>query len=191
MFSDNQRVDEDQRAITDCQMGKKESYRILVDKYKTRAYYAALVYTGNSEDALDLSQEAFFRAYKSIKSFEKGKSFYTWLYRILRNLCINHYHRIKKRSVVFSDVEAQKGSELTIPAISRPDEIFEEHEMREVVWQALNSLPEKDREILILKEYQELSYKEISEVLDIPIGSVMSRLYYARQKLATSLEGLR
>jgi len=191
MFTDNQQVDEDQQAIADCQMGKKESYRLLVDKYKSRAYYAALLYTGNSEDALDISQEAFFRAYKSIKSFEKGKNFYTWLYRIIRNLCINHYHRIKKRSVVFSDVEEQKGSELVIPAVSRPDEIFEEHEMREVLWQALNNLPQKDREILILKEYQELSYKEISDVLEIPVGSVMSRLFYARQKLAKALEEYR
>ncbi len=187
MFSDSQQVDEDQQAIIDCKMGIKESFRILVDKYKTRAYYAALLYTGNSEDALDLSQEAFFRAYKSINSFEKGKSFYTWFYRILRNLCINNYHRVKKRSVVFTDVEEHKGSELIIPSTSRPDEIFEEHEMREVLWQALNNLPQKDREILILKEYQELSYKEISDILEIPIGSVMSRLYYARQKLAKSL----
>ena len=191
MFSDNHQLDEDQRAIEDCQMGKKESYRVLVEKYKTRAYYAALLYTGNSEDALDISQEAFFRAFKSIKSFEKGKSFYTWLYRILKNLCINHYHRVKKRSVVFSDVEKHKGSEIIIPAISQPDQIFEEHELRDVVWQALKSLPEKDREIIILKEYQELSYKEISDVLGIPIGSVMSRLFYARQKLAKSLEEYR
>ena len=191
MFSDNHQLDEDQRAIEDCQMGKKESYRILVEKYKTRAYYAALMYTGNSEDALDISQEAFFRAFKSIKSFEKGKSFYTWLYRILKNLCINHYHRVKKRSVVFSDVEGHKGSEMVIPAISQPDQIFEEHELRDVVWQALNGLPDKDREIIILKEYQDLSYKEISDVLRIPIGSVMSRLFYARQKLAKSLEEYR
>jgi RNA polymerase sigma-70 factor, ECF subfamily len=191
MFSDNHQVDEDQRAIEDCQMGKKESYRMLVEKYKTRAYFAALMYTGNSEDALDISQEAFFRAFKSIKSFEKGKSFYTWLYRILKNLCINHYHRVKKRSIVFSDVEEHKGSEIIIPAISQPDQIFEEHELRDVVWRALNSIPEKDREIIILKEYQDLSYKEISDVLGIPIGSVMSRLFYARQKLAKSLEEYR
>jgi RNA polymerase sigma-70 factor (ECF subfamily) len=190
MLPENKQANEDQQAISDCQMGKTESYRILVERYKTRAYYAALMFTGNREDALDISQEAFFRAFKSIKSFEKGKNFYTWLYRIVRNLCINHFHRIKKRSTVFSDVENRTGLEMTIPAISRPDEIFEEHELRDVVWKALNSLSEKDREILLLKEFNELSYKEISETLDIPIGSVMSRLYYARKKLARTLKGL-
>jgi len=188
MFADINLVDEDQQAITDCQMGKTASYKFIVDKYKSRAYYAALIYTGNADDALDISQEAFFRAFKAIKSFKKGKNFYTWFYRILRNLCINHFHRIKKRSVVFSDIEERRGTEIIIPSTSRPDEIFEEHEMREVLWDALNKMPENDREILILKEFQELSYKEISEILGIPIGSVMSRLFYARQKLAKLLE---
>ena len=88
-------------------------------------------------------------------------------------------------------MEEQKGSEITVPALTQPDEIFEEHELRDVVWDALNNLADKDREIIILKEYQELSYKEISDVLEIPIGSVMSRLFYARQKLAKSLEDYR
>ena len=189
MLPENKQAYEDEQAISDCQMGKTESYRILVEKYKSRAYYAALLFTGNPDDALDISQEAFFRAFKAIKTFEKGKNFYTWLYRIVRNLCINHFHRIKKRSTVFSDIEDRRGLELPIPAVSRPDEIFEEHELRDVLWQALNSLSEKDREILLLKEYNELSYKEISETLDIPIGSVMSRLYYARKKLARTLKG--
>jgi len=190
MLSEKENRAEDQQAIIDCQRGRTESYRILVDKYKTRAYYAALLYTGNREDALDLSQEAFFRAFKAIKKFEKGRNFYTWFYRILRNLCINHFHRIKRRSVVFSDVEEQHGSELKLPEITRPDDIFEENEQREILWQALNKLPDKDREILILKEFHELSYKELSEILHIPVGSVMSRLYYARQKLAKLLEDL-
>ena len=89
-------MDEDQQAIVDCQMGKTESYRILVEKYKSQAYYAALLYTGNREDALDLSQEAFYRAFRAIKSFKLGRNFYTWFYQILKNLCINHYNRIKK-----------------------------------------------------------------------------------------------
>jgi RNA polymerase sigma-70 factor (ECF subfamily) len=93
--------------------------------------------------------------------------------------------------VAFSDVEEHTGSEIVIPTISQPDDIFEEHELRNVVWKALNGLAEKDREIIILKEYQDLSYKEISDVLGIPIGSVMSRLFYARQKLAKSLEEYR
>lgn len=181
-------MDNDQKAIMDCQMGKKESYRYLVDKYKTRAYYAALLYTGNSDEALDLSQEAFFKAYRAIKKFKPGKNFYTWLYQILKNLCINHYNRKKKRSLVFSDIEESRGPELYLSPASKPDEIFEEHEMRELLWKSMDKLKSEDREIIILKEFNELSYKEIAEILNIPVGSVMSRLFYARQKLGKLME---
>ncbi len=180
-------MDEDQKAIQECQRGQKESYRFLVEKYKIRAFHAALLLTGNREEALDLSQEAFYRAYRAIGSFEAGKSFYTWFYRILKNLCINHFHRRKKRSVSFSDAEESRGQQLYVSDAARPDEIFEQNEMRDAVWEAINKLKESDREILILKEFNEMSYKEIAETLDIPIGSVMSRLYYARQKLARLL----
>ena len=93
-------MDEDQSAIRNCQLGYTESYRILVEKYKDRAYYAALLMTGNREDALDLSQEAFYRAFKAIKSFQQGKNFYTWLYKILKNISINNFKRIKRRNLV-------------------------------------------------------------------------------------------
>jgi RNA polymerase sigma-70 factor (ECF subfamily) len=181
-------MDEDQQAIVDCQMGKSESYRFLVEKYKVRAFHAALLFTGNREDALDLSQEAFFRAFRSINSFERGKKFYTWLYQILKNLCINHLKRKKRKSPVLTDVEERSGPNLYFSADDRPDEIFEKHEMRDILWSALNKLKKDEKEIVILKEFNELSYKEIAEVLDIPMGSVMSRLYYARQRLGKIME---
>jgi RNA polymerase sigma-70 factor (ECF subfamily) len=182
-------IDEDQKAIMECQTGKTESYRFLVDKYKNRAYYTALMFTGNRDDALDLSQEAFYRAFKAIKSFKPGKNFYTWFYRILKNISINHYKRIKKRNVVFSDAEESAGTRIYISPQAKPDEVFEEHELRDAVWNGLAQLKSEDREIIILKEFQELPYKEIAEVLDIPLGSVMSRLFYAKKKLAKILEG--
>jgi len=183
-------MDEDQQIIADCQMGKSESYRVLVEKYKTRAYYAALMYSGNQDDALDLSQEAFYRAFKAIKTFELGKNFYTWLYQILRNLCINHYKRIRKRNIVFSDVDGAQNYVDYFSDIKNPGEIFEETERREFIWKAIKKLKPTEREIILLKEFDELSYREISEVLAIPIGSVMSRLYYARKRLAELLEEL-
>jgi len=181
-------MDEDQKAIMECQTGKTESYRFLVDKYKNRAYYTALLFTGNREDALDLSQEAFYRAFKSIKSFTPGKNFFTWFYRILKNISINHYKRVKKRNVVFSDAEESAGTRIYISPLAKPDEVFEEHEMRDLVWNGLAKLKSEDREIIILKEFQEMSYKEIAEILEIPLGSVMSRLFYAKKKLAKILE---
>lgn len=183
-------MDHDQQAIRDCQSGRTESYRHLVNKYQERAFYAALLLTGNREDAIDLSQEAFFRAFKAIKSFQLGKNFYTWFYRILKNICINHYKRIKRRNIVFSDAEEAGLSNIHISPLATPDQIFEEHEMREVLWKALMKLKGEDREIILLKEFNEMSYQEISDVLDIPIGSVMSRLFYARKKLARMMEDL-
>jgi RNA polymerase sigma-70 factor (ECF subfamily) len=181
-------MDEEQQAIADCQMGKTESYCILVERYKLKVYYTALLYAGNRDDALDLSQEAFYRAFRSINSFTIGRNFYSWFYQILKNICINHFNRIKKRNVTFSDIEEKRGEVLFISPNAKPDEIFEDHEMREVLWNALNSLKHEDREIIILKEFNDFSYKEISEILVIPIGSVMSRLYYARKKLGKLLE---
>jgi RNA polymerase sigma-70 factor (ECF subfamily) len=178
-------MDEDQQAITDCQMGKTESYRFLVEKYKLRAYQLALMYTGNRDDALDLSQEAFCRAFRSIKSFKTGKNFYTWLYEIIKNICINHHHR--HRSQPLSSDGEQEVADERVAAALRPDEIFEEHEMRELLWSALNKLKTQDREIIMLKEFNDQSYEQISLLLEIPIGSVMSRLYYARQRLAELL----
>jgi len=83
-------------AILACQAGNSEAYRVLVEKYKSRAYYSALLFTKNRDDALDLSQDAFFRAFRAIKSFDTSKNFYTWFYKILKNLCINHVQRFKK-----------------------------------------------------------------------------------------------
>ena len=183
-------MDEDQQAIKECQLGKTESYRFLVEKYKNRAFYAALLITGNREDALDLSQEAFYKAFRAIKTFQTGRSFYTWFYKILRNLCINHYKRIKRRNIVFSDADESTGPSLYLSTAANPAEVFEENEMRDILWNGLMQLKKGDREIIILKEFQELSYKEIADVLMVPVGSVMSRLFYARKKLAKVLEGL-
>ena len=180
-------MDEDQKAIKECQSGRTESYRILVDKYKTRAYHAALLMTGNRDDALDLSQEAFYKAFRAIKTFQSGRNFYTWLYKILKNLCINHYKRIKRRNIVFSDADESEGPSLYLSAAPNPAEVFERNEVREKLWQGLLGLKIEDREVIILKEFNEMSYKEIADVLNIPVGSVMSRLFYARKKLAKIL----
>jgi RNA polymerase sigma-70 factor, ECF subfamily len=86
----------DKDAIVACQTGNTEAFRFLVEKYKTRAFYSALTFTKNQEDALDISQDAFYRAYRSIKRFDSSKNFYTWFYKILKNLCINHLHRAER-----------------------------------------------------------------------------------------------
>ena len=178
----------DAEAILACQSGKTEAYRFIVDKYRTRAYYAALLYTHNRDDAMDLSQDAFVRAFRAIKHFDTRKNFYTWFYKILKNLCINHLNRLKHRASLQDGLIEEDHSRLMKSDIANPEEIFEHNESSEILWEAINRLKDNDREIIILKEFDDMSYQEIAEILEIPIGSVMSRLYYARKRLLKQLE---
>jgi len=182
-------TNEERDAILECQAGNKESYRYIVDKYKTRAYYAALLYTKNRDDALDLSQDAFYRAFRAIKSFDTSKNFYTWFYKILKNVCLN-FIQFKKVRAKSSDELDETRLNPSSSSIERPDEIFEKNERSQIIWEAIETLNENDKEIITMKEFNEMSYQEISEILNIPIGSVMSRLFYARKKLLKKLEFL-
>ncbi len=180
-------IAEEREAILACQAGNKKAYCFIVEKYKTRAYYAALMYTKNREDALDLSQEAFYRAYKAIKRFDTTRNFYTWFYKILKNICLN-FIQFKKVRANSSDEFDETTMRPADSGITRPDEIFEKSEQSEYIWRAIDSLNQNDREIIILKEFDDMSYQEIADTLNIPIGSVMSRLFYARKKLLKKLE---
>ncbi len=181
-------VSNEREAILACQSGQTEAYRFLVEKYKTRAYHIALMFTKNRDDALDLSQEAFVHAYRAINHFDPKKNFYTWFYRILKNLCINYVNRLKNTRKIKEQLSQQVVSDLCSSTDNNPERIFERNERIRLLWQALDQLKEKDREIIILKDIDDMSYADIAEALDIPAGSVMSRLYYARQRLAQKLE---
>jgi len=173
--------------ILRCQAGEKQAYGELVNKYMKRAYYTALGLIGSPEAAMDLSQEAFIRAYRAIKRLDADKKFFTWYYRILKNLCLNYLRDRARQARPFSEV-----GETTLLKMSDQSEDASNHvereETKEIVWDAINSLKPQEREIIILKDFQEHSYKEISELLDCPMGTVMSRLYNARQALKVKLE---
>ncbi len=178
----------DGELIRACQSGTKNSFAELVKQYYQQAFSMAYYYVHNRETALDISQEAFVRVYRNIQHFDTSKSFAPYLFRIIKNLCVNDLQRRRRRWLVFSDyARSDTDFEQNIPAAA--DDALERKERQEMVWRGLNKLPEQDREILVLKEFEDFSYKDISEALDIPIGTVMSRLYYARKKLAGLLEG--
>ncbi|NOX88398.1 MAG: RNA polymerase sigma factor [Calditrichaeota bacterium] len=173
----------DREAVEACLRGETEMYRHIVERYKERAYYMALMFTKNHEDALDLSQEAFYRAYRSLGDFDSSRSFYSWFYRILKNLCINFVNK-HKRTVRMDETMQQIFRDWD----DYPDEVFEKNERSEIIWKALSQLNEKDREIIVMKDFNEFSYQEIADALEIPLGSVMSRLYYARKRLLKKLQ---
>jgi len=164
---------------------EKAEFERLVKANMKRAYYAALGFLGSHDLAMDISQDAFIRAYRSFKTFDNRKNFYTWYYRILKNLCLNYFRDSQnKREVTYlENIKNMEDSET-------PGDFVEEEEVKEKLERAMQQLKLEDREILILKEFQNFSYKEIAELLNLPIGTVMSKLYYARKKLANEFERL-
>jgi RNA polymerase sigma-70 factor (ECF subfamily) len=171
--------------------GDSEAFGVLIDRYMRRAYVHALSIVGSREDALDLSQEAFVRAYRARHTLDPDRAFYAWLYQILRRLCFNFLRDTKTRARL-RDAHA---ADWVVAAAPRPDcdpaREAERAEERRQVSTALQRLRRREREVLVLKEFQELTYREIADLLQIPIGTVMSRLYTARKRLAESLDQLR
>ncbi len=177
--------------ILRAQAGETEAFGELVRRYMRRAYYGALGLVGNHEDALDLSQEAFARAYRARARIDPELPFYTWLYQILRRLCFNFVRDRRSRR----DKLHQASSWLADEAGTRvgetdPQRAVETTELRERVRAAIEQLPDREREVLVLKEFEGLRYREIAVLLCIPDGTVMSRLYTARKRLAAAMEEL-
>ncbi len=180
----------DRNLVVKCQSGDKQAFELLAKRYYQKAFGMAIYWIHNREAALDISQEAFVRIYRNINRFHPERSFSAWMYTIIKNLCRNYSQRQQKRWTVFSDhispnEQGQSDAAEIFSALEYEDETVERNERHKLIWNALNKLPEADREVIILKDMEEFSYKEISETLEIPLGSVMSRLYYARKKLAS------
>ncbi len=173
------------------QRGDRSAFGVLVTRYMRRAYYVALGLVGSHDDALDLSQEAFARAFRARASLDPDRPFYAWLYQIVRRLCFNHLRDRKIRARRLQEAgpwlvsQAAVGAQASDPGLSA-----ERSELRARLQSAIEALPEREREVLVLKEFEGLRYREIAELLGIPIGTVMSRLYAARRDLAGSLEDL-
>jgi RNA polymerase sigma-70 factor (ECF subfamily) len=179
----------DERALARrAQAGDREAFGELVSRYMRRAYYGALGLVGSHDDALDLSQEAFARAFRARKSLDPERPFYTWLYAILRRLCFNFLRDRKTRARKIEEAAGWISGEANTRAEQyNPARAAELAELRSRVSVAIDELPDRQREVLVLKEFEGLRYREIAELLGIPIGTVMSRLYSARRQLAASL----
>jgi len=180
-------VNNDRDAILSCQKGNKQAFGFLVQKYMKRAYFTALGLVGSHDNAVDLSQDAFIRAFRAIKKFDAGKNFFTWYYRILRNLCFNFIRDRARHARPFSEMDEKTIKTMT-DETQNTSVLVERNELQNAVWDALATLKKHDREIIILKDIQDFSYKEIAEILNCPIGTVMSRLYNARKALKAKLE---
>jgi len=178
----------ERQLIERAQTGDTEAFGDLVGRHMRRTYYAALGLLGSHDDALDLSQEAFARAFNARKKLDPERPFYPWLYQILRRLCFNALRnqaaRVRKLREAAHWLE-QDASHRSIA--SDPAAQVERKEMRDRIERAIGQLPAHEREILVMREFEELRYREIAELLGIPVGTVMSRLYAARRGLADAL----
>ncbi len=185
-------VSEEQEWVRRSRKGDKEAFSRLVEKYRKRIYNLTYGMLGNREDALDMTQEAFLKAYRSLQGFRGGSDFYTWLYRIAYNRVIDHYRKEgRKRHVEYDDtyVPSDEESIRTSPSsYFQPGRELDRKELGRVINNAIQSLPEQQRAVIVLREVEGLSYDEISASLGIRRGTVMSRLHYARQRLQEILK---
>lgn len=161
---------------------------MLVQAYRERAYGAALSLTRNYEDARDLSQEAFVRAFRAIDRFRVGRPFYPWYYRILRNLCLTHLERHGPRRQVSLDEIVEENPAATPSVSSSVQERIQGEQMGRHLRTAIDQLKPEFREIISMFHFEEMSYQDIAQALEIPIGTVMSRLFHARKQLAQLME---
>jgi RNA polymerase sigma-70 factor (ECF subfamily) len=166
---------------------------VLVERHQGRVYRLALRILRDEERARDAAQDAFLKAYRGLAGFEGRSSFYTWLYRLTFNLCIDLRRRDRSaREIEFDEGVVHAGPDPGGPLLEEADGgpagALERSEIRERVARAVDTLPEVHRETLLLREAEGLSYGEIAQALGIPKGTVMSRLHYARKRVQKILE---
>ena len=176
-----------------CQAGETDAFDQLVTRYRTRIFAMIYNMVHNEQDAWDLSQEAFVKAWKSIVRFQGKSSFYTWIYRIVMNVTIDWLRKrqVKAGGAEFDDAiqlkEIDPASKTVPKADPLPHKRLEHQEIRARIDKAIEQLSPEHRAVILMKEIEEMQYHEIAETLGCSIGTVMSRLFYARKKLQTAL----
>ena len=175
--------------VRQCQAGRSEAFDELVIRYRTRVFAMIYNMVHNEQDAWDLAQESFVKAWKSIKRFRRHSSFYTWIYRIVMNVTIDWLRKkqIQGAGTEFDDAVQMKDidpASRTVPkADPLPHQQLEHAEIRARIDRAIKQLSPEHRAVILMKEIEGMQYHEIAETLGCSIGTVMSRLFYARKKL--------
>lgn len=174
----------DQALIERCQNGNQRAFQALVQQLMRPAYAHALALVGNHNDALDVSQEAFAKAWRSLRLYDPTRPFYPWYYVILKRQALNLIRSRKRKREVTLDDDLESGEQAS------PDAEHRSAQSRQQVNLTLQRLSLEDREIICMKDMHDLAYKDIAQLLDIPIGTVMSRLYSARMRFRQQIKVL-
>jgi len=177
---------DDKELILKVRAGQREAFNELVSRYQKRIFQVVYRLLRNYEDAEEISQDVFVLAYQAIKGFRLRSSFYTWIYRIAINLC---YHRLRSRQhkVKLKTTSLQRPIETKKP---NPYQALASKEQLETIYRAMASLKRKFYQVLVLHDLESLSYKEISQIQNCSLGTVMSRLHRARLQLAKKIKNL-
>ncbi|MBF0255348.1 MAG: RNA polymerase sigma factor RpoE [Gammaproteobacteria bacterium] len=183
----------DTELVARVQQGDKRAFDLLVIRYQQRVVSLVMRYVNDHAEALDVAQEAFIKAYKALPRFRGDSAFYTWLYRIAVNTAKNYLVSAGRRSNP-GDIDAELAERVDeggrLRELSTPEDYLCEKEMVEVLHQAIQNLPEDLRTALTLREMEGLSYEEIAQVMDCPIGTVRSRIFRAREAVDAKIKPL-
>lgn len=185
---------DDQKLVSQAQRGDMVAFEELVKRHRDKIYARAFSMMRNEEEAVDLSQEAWVKGWQRLKQFQGESSFVTWMTRIVINLCLDQIRKQKRhRSESIEAMEEDSGGvERQMPVVEvNPAAGLERQELRARIDKALGQLSVEHRTVMILHEFEELEYKEIAKRMQCSIGTVMSRLFYARRKMANLLAGFK
>ena len=182
---------EEDIALIDCILaGQSSKFEILVRNYQQRIYATLLGMLGNPQDAEDVAQETFLKAFRMLPNFERRSSFYTWLHRIAFNQAIDVQRRNKRTTRRCVGDELLDAAPNSLGADDSPDAIAEANESVRLVQLAMTRLDPERRNIIVLRDIQGLDYSEIATLLELPIGTVRSRLHRARLELRDIMDGM-
>ena len=185
---------EDQKLVRAAQKGDMGAFEELVARHRDKIYARALSMMRNEQEAIDLSQEAWVKGWQRLKQFQGEASFGTWMTRIIINLCLDQLRKQKRQRTesIEAMTEESGGVERHMPVLTvNPTAGLERQELRQRIDRALSQLSYEHRTVLVLHEFEEMEYKQIAKAMDCSIGTVMSRLFYARRKLAALLVDLK
>ena len=184
---------DDVALVRAAQKGEMDAFEELVARHRDKIYARAYSMMRNEEEAIDLSQEAWVKGWQRLVQFQGDSSFTTWMTRITINLCLDQLRRKKRhRTESIEEMDEESGGvERQMPVVTvNPTERLERAELRARIDQALSQLSEAHRTVLVLCEFEQMEYKTIAKTMNCSIGTVMSRLFYARRKMAVLLKDL-
>ena len=185
---------DDRALVVAAQRGNMMAFEELVVRHRDKIYARAYTMMRNEEEAVDLSQEAWVKGWQRLRQFQGDSSFGTWMTRIVINLCLDQLRKHKRqRTESIEELSDESGGvERQMPVVTvNPTAGLERAELRQRIDRALGQLSYEHRTVLVLHEFEELEYKEIAKVMDCSLGTVMSRLFYARRKMAALLTDLK